>query len=521
MSLASALTIATGGLANVSAQLALVSHNVANASTPSYAVETLDTESVTAGGVGMGVLTGPAMRNVNQALQAATLQQNSTVAGLQTTQTALQAIDAISGTPGAGTDLGSLVGNLADQFSTLLSDPSNSAQQSAVVSSATALAQGINALSSGYTTQRQTAENGIVSEVGTVNSTLSTIGSLSAQIVAQQADGLSTADLENQRDAAVQGLSQLVSVSTLVQPNGNMVVTTASGTTLPTNAPTIASSGVSPGAPSGPLSIAGANVQPGSTYPSGGIGGIMLGGVDVTQQMTGGQIGANITLRDATLPTYQAELDEFSQNTASQFAAQGLSLFTDPSGNVPSGGGSPVQSGYVGFAAEIQVNPAVQTDPSLVVNGNVTVPGSPTGSAAFTPNPAGGPAGFTTLISDVLNYTFGTDAQSGVPQPAANTTGLGATGTLTAPFGAPATLTDFANAITGAEANDSASATSQLGTEQAVQTTLTNQLSSQSGVNLDQQMSMMIQLQNAYGANAKVMDAVQNMFTQLLDAVSS
>ena len=60
-------------------------------------------------------------------------------------------------------------------------------------------------------------------------------------------------------------------------------------------------------------------------------------------QLTGGQLGANITLRDTTLPTYQAELDEFSQNLASRFSAQGLTLFSDPTGNVPAGGGMPVQ----------------------------------------------------------------------------------------------------------------------------------------------------------------------------------
>ena len=91
---------------------------------------------------------------------------------------------------------------------------------------------------------------------------------------------------------------------------------------------------------------------------------------------------------------------------------------------------------------------------------------------------------------------------------------------LSAPFAAPATLGDFAAALTGAQAADSANVTSQLGTEQAVQTTLSGQLSSQSGVNIDQQMSLMIQLQNAYGANAKVMSAVQNMFATLLQAVT-
>ena len=45
-------------------------------------------------------------------------------------------------------------------------------------------------------------------------------------------------------------------------------------------------------------------------------------------------------------------------------------------------------------------------------------------------------------------------------------------------------------------------------------------LSSKSGVDMDTEMSNMIALQNAYGANAKVIAAVQAMWTQLLTTVS-
>ncbi len=137
------------------------------------------------------------------------------------------------------------------------------------------------------------------------------------------------------------------------------------------------------------------------------------------------QLGANIALRDTTLPTYQAQLDEFSETLASQFAAQGLNLFTDASGNVPTGGGTPAQAGYVGFSADIQVNPAVQTDPALVPTAPTAIAGSPTGATAFTPNPTDGPAGFTTLITRVLDNTFGADVQPGVAATVANVTGLG------------------------------------------------------------------------------------------------
>jgi len=459
--------------------------------------------------MGLGVVAGPVTRDLNTALQAQAFQQNSIVAGLQTTQTALQAIDAVQGTPGQGGDIASQLGALQDQFSTLLNQPDNQTQQEAVVSSATTLAHTINALSSAYTAQRQTAENNIVSEVGTINATLSTIGQLSNQIVTLQSGGQSTADLENQRDLAVQQLGQLVDVQTLVQPNGNMLITTSGGLTLPTQGT------------SDPLSTSGANVLPGTTYPGGGIPAITMGGMDVTGQLAGGELGANVTLRDTTLPTYQAELDEFSQNLASNFSAQGLTLFSDPTGNVPgpAGGGTPVQTGYVGFASTIQVNPAVLADPSQVRDGNNTIAGSPTGASAFTPNPPGGPAGFSTMIDRVLTYTFGADVQAGVTQPASNTTGLGASGTLDAPYAAPATLGGLASTLVAAQAQDSANTTSQLNTEQAVQTTLNGSLAASSGVNMDTEMSLMIQLQNDYGVNAKIIAAVQSMWTQLIGAV--
>ncbi len=86
-----------------------------------------------------------------------------------------------------------------------------------------------------------------------------------------------------------------------------------------------------------PLRHSGASVQPGTYYPGGGITAITLNGADVTGQLRGGRIGANIALRDMTLPTDQAELDEFAQNLASRFDAQGLTLFTDPTGTVPAG----------------------------------------------------------------------------------------------------------------------------------------------------------------------------------------
>src|ERR1700722_5695115 len=125
MSLQGALSIATSGLTSINVQLALLSHNVANASTPGYAVESSAQHNITAGDAGMGVVSGPAPLAVDTQLQSDLLGQNATVAGLQTTQSALSAIDQVSGTPGQGQDLASLLGQLQSQFSTLLNDPAD------------------------------------------------------------------------------------------------------------------------------------------------------------------------------------------------------------------------------------------------------------------------------------------------------------------------------------------------------------------------------------------------------------
>ena len=123
------------------------------------------------------------------------------------------------------------------------------------------------------------------------------------------------------------------------------------------------------------------------------------------------------------------------------------------------------------------------------------------------------------MINRVLNYTLGAEVRSGVAQPASNTTGLGPAGNLNAPYAAPATLRQLASTMTSAQAQESGSTSRQLGTEQAVQTTLAKQLSAQSGVNMDTEMSNMIRLQNAYTANAKVIATVQAMWADLIATV--
>ncbi len=194
-------------------------------------------------------------------------------------------------------------------------------------------------------------------------------------------------------------------------------------------------------------------------------------------------------------------------------------MFTQPDGSIPSGGGSPAQASYLGYAGTITVNPAVAQTPSLVRDGNVPVAGSATGATAFTPNPSSGPAGFTGLITRVISYALGSSVQDGVAQPSPSVSGLGATGTLSAPFAPPPDLGSFAADLVSAQAQDSAVTTTNLTSAQALQTTLQSNLSSDTGVSIDAELSNLVALQNAYGANAKILGTLQTLFTDVLNIV--
>ena len=523
MSLNTSLSIASSGLSAVQYELGVASQNVANASTPGYLTEIANVASRDAGGQGSGVSIQLTTRAVNDTLQNSLYTQNATVAGLGVTTNALSAISSVQGStsadPSASNTLADNLGNLQNGFTALDAEPSSTVQQQSVVSSASSLAASIQTLSDTYQTQRQDAQQAIPSEIDQINAGLNTIGTLSKQIMQLRGAGEDTADLENQRNAAMSTLSSSLGVKFTETASGDMLVSTDNGLSLPTHAT------------SGPLSTQDATIGVTDAYPE-TIPGIELNGADVTTSLTGGTLGANITLRDTTLPTMQAELDSFSSTLASRFSAQGLTLFTNAAGNQP--GSDPTTTspiGQLGFSGEIQVNPAVISDPALVRDGTTAIqdpaPGATqvagavtTGASGFTPNPTGGPVGFTTLISRVLTNTLGSDIAAGVSQPEVTSTGLGAAGNLSTPYAGTGNLVTLATTLTASQAQTISDATAQQTSQTDIQTTLQGNLTSSSGVSVDDQMANVVALQNAYEANAKVVSAIETMFGDLLTAIT-
>ena len=81
-------------------------------------------------------------------------------------------------------------------------------------------------------------------------------------------------------------------------------------------------------------------------------------------------------------------------------------------------------------------------------------------------------------------------------------------------------MQSFAANLAAAQAQGAGAAQDALTTGQSLQTALQTKLASETGVSVDTELSNMVVLQNAYGANAKIITAAQSMWTALLNAVN-
>lgn len=506
MSLNGALYVAQAGIAHTNRQLQVVSANIANAETPGYTRKTREGQTVIAGDEAVGLRTGPLQRETDIALQSQLWRSTGDVSSSETMQTMLQKISQAHGVPEDGTSLGGVIGKLQEGFVSLDANPSDSSVQNGILTSALNVTQRFNDISTAIGQTRQDTQDQIVEEVSGLNADLKEINRLTTVIRQQKSAGLSAPDVEDQRDQAIAKVAERLSVRVSYQSDGSVLLATSAGQPLPITDHNV-------------FSTSGALLGAGAYHGGGAVPDITMGSTDVTAGLSGGRLGALITLRDQTLPRMQGEADEAAQKLAFRFEQQGLRLFSDAYGNVPPGGGVPAQAGYVGFAGVIRVNPAVSQNSQLVRDGTHAVSASAGGPTAFTPNPAGGPAGFSTLIDRVLNFALGQEVSPGNPQGSFATTGLGPAGNVSSSFVAPRSISDYATTMTTAQTADIASVGGRVTSETALRDILQTRFQDRVGVDVDQEMSHLIVLQNSYAANARMISAVQTMWDQTLDMV--
>jgi flagellar hook-associated protein 1 FlgK len=169
-----------------------------------------------------------------------------------------------------------------------------------------------------------------------------------------------------------------------------------------------------------------------------------------------------------------------------------LPLFTDGGTALYTGAITGSGSQMTGLAGRIAVNTQLTADPTKL-SVYSTSPVTPTGD---------------TTRSDYLYSQLTSAVYSFSPQ-----TGLGS---ANQPF--TGSVSNYLQQFLSVQANASTQATALQQGQSVVVSTLQAKFNSTSSVNLDSEMSNLIQLQNAYAANAHVMSVVQSMMTTLLQA---
>lgn len=391
-----ALNNAISGLRTAQQQLSVISNNISNATTPGYSRQILpqNAQVIASTGQPVGVRTENIIRQVDLNMSRDLWTQVSAASAYDVQATYLQQIQNFMGPPDSEFSLAAQISDLRDSFSALSDIPDDTTQLQVTLSQAGRVADKMNDYYDQITTLRNDAVGDIDTTVLEINNLLQEIASLNTEVRGADRFGRSTAGLEDLRDGKVKELSELIDISFFERADGVMVIQTVEGLELATEEPRQLSFDSSP--------------VSSSQYYDDSIPGIFVvyegtngtTEIDITERRLGGKLGGLVELRDNTLPSYHAQLDELAFQMANRFDQQGLRLFTDQNGNIPANtapdplAAIPVPVDYVGFAGVIQVNNDITQDMTLLQQGTY-------------PSEEILPTGDNQVIRRVLEFVFG------------------------------------------------------------------------------------------------------------------
>ncbi|MEZ5919623.1 MAG: flagellar hook-associated protein FlgK [Alphaproteobacteria bacterium] len=177
------------------------------------------------------------------------------------------------------------------------------------------------------------------------------------------------------------------------------------------------------------------------------------------------------------------------------------------------------------FGGDIRiVGGPFESDPALAGEPSIAALGAGNGinivSALFGSFNAGPPAQDFSPVADT-GYASETNGALGPPVPTLSfrETLLGPGANISTRVNGALTLVDFAQKMVNEHAQEVLLVESRAADEDSLREVLQDQLLSESGVNLDEELGHLVVVQTAYSAAARVINAVDELFKELLDAV--
>lgn len=453
-SLSAILSTATQSLLAEELQLQVTNNNIANANTAGYSRETvtLSEAAPTQSGrvsIGNGVDV-QGIASVRDELLTRRIQQQTSQQGSADAQvSALSQIEALF--PSTGPQLANSLSGFFTSLSALSANPADAASRQTAIASAQTLVDQFHTLSAGLSGPGSDLNTNVKTDVERINQLSKEAASLNQQLVEQQAVGQNTGTIGDQLNQVETQLATLTNLSITHTTEGDSI-TTGNGTPLVLGNQSYALTTSS--ASDGHLQILDAS------------------GVSITANISGGDLGGRLQIRDARLPALLGALDSLASQFASAFNQAQTQGYD--------------QNGKAGTALFI-------------------IPASVSGAAA----------GIRLASSDAATIAASSDGTSGSNGNLGNLTNLQ---NSTLPSGQSVTV--LSSNLVYQIGSLTANATAQSSAIKLSLTALTNQQASSSGVSIDEESANLIRFQQAYQAAARVVSTIQTLFNTTINMIN-
>jgi flagellar hook-associated protein 1 FlgK len=483
MSISSALSNALSGLTVTSRAADLVSSNIANAMTDGYGVRSLNVSARVVGNAGSGAWVTGVTRHEDAVLIG---QRRMTEAelGYRSAEGAfLNRLETMIGTPDLPGSLAARTAAFEAALTSAAANPQTQVRLTGAVDAAMALAGTINGISDGIQAERLQADGAIAQTVDRINGALDQLATLNTRIRQDAGGGRDVSALLDAQAQLVNDIAPLVPLHSRRDASGALQLFSADGQALLDGRPAVLSFT--------PVTV----IAPDMTIESGALSGLSLNGrplplTGTTPALAGGELAALFARRDDWGVSAQASIDAVARDLASRFDAAGFDATLAPGqpGLFTDAGALVDPANEIGLAGRLRVNAAVRPD----AGGEVWRLRD--GLGAVTQGPLGN-ASFLQAQRDALSTL----------QPTASG-GFTATGRSFAGL-VGAHLSQVGQARQSAETNQShvAARFGALRQEELAQ-----------GVDTDAEMQRLLQIEQMFAANARVVTAAQEMIDQLI-----
>lgn len=486
MSLSSTLNSVQSIFNTTAQQSSIVSNNIANAGNADYVKRQA---SVTTSLAGAQVVT------VSRAQETALLSQyvnaSSKDSAQQTLLTGLESLKSLMGGNDYETSPSTSLAAFQEALQAFSTSPSSTIAAQSAVTAAQDLANTLNTASDGVQSIRADADSDIATQVASLNTLLSQFETANNAVKLATATGADTSSALDEREKVLKQISSIVGVKSEVRSNNDMALYTSDGTVLFDTIPRSVTFT--------PMGTYTAETEGNGVY----IDGVALSAGEGSTTTANGSLQALLQLRDEVAPTFQAQLDEIAKALVQSFSetdgsstTPGLFVWTTGSGAV---GETPLSDDdTTGIAGTITVNSAVITteggDPMKLRDGSIS---------GITDLNTSASAGFSDNLDNLYTAMsaqrdFSADAGLSTQQ----------------------SLTDYASASIGwLEQYRSDASTSAENTTAALSRS-DEAYSNETGVSLDEELTLLLDIEQSYKAGTKLLNAVDEMLQSLLDIAS-